>query len=455
MPVRVAPRIVTAETLARLPDEERHRVLREIFATPGEWEKLTRTWSFVGRAEQQLPPGEWTNWLYLAGRGAGKTRTGAETVRLWVKQGYTRIGLIAPTAGDARDVMVEGESGILAVCYDEDIDEFGRKMGKPLYESSKRRVTWHNGAMCTLFSADEPERLRGPQHEKIWADELASWRRPIAWDLAMFGLRLGDNPQAFISTTPKPRKLLLDIVKDKGTVITKGTTASNKANLAPTFLKTVVGKYAGTRLGRQELDGQLITEAQGALWRRAALDECRIPQIPQHTEFFFVRIVVAVDPAITHDPNTSNETGIIVAGLGSDGKVYILSDLSEVLSPNDWASRAAGAFRLWQGDMIVAEGNQGGEMVRQTIQSVDARLPVKLVHASRGKVARAEPIAALYEQKRVVHVGDFRELEDQMCTWENLSGQKSPDRIDALVWAVHALTEGGAEGGQAEAEGAF
>lgn len=399
---------------------------------------LIYDWRFFARKEQLLPKGNWSTWLYLAGRGAGKTRTGAETVRQWIKSGHKRVGLIAPTAADVRDVMVEGESGILAVCPEGDTDNKGAYIGKPLYEPSKRRLTWATGQMCSLYSADEPERLRGPQHEKIWADELCAWRRPEAWDLAMFGLRIGSNPQAFISTTPKPKKIIIDIVKDSSTYVTKGSTYSNRANLSPKFFEQVVKKYEGSRLGQQELMGLLLEEAEGALWSRKDLDDNRISILPQDDAFYFVKIVVAVDPATTANEH-SNEVGIVVAGLGNDGKGYLLADYSSVMTPKAWAAKVKMAFTVWQADVVVAEGNQGGEMVRHTIHTADKNIPVRIVHASRGKIARAEPVSALYEQHRVKHVGSFNDLEDQLCTWEPLSGDGSPDRLDALVWAFTHL----------------
>lgn len=415
--------------------------------------KLQKDWWFLARDEQLPPPGDWAYWLYLAGRGAGKTRTGAEWTRDLIKQGYRRGGLIAPTAADARDVMIEGESGLLACCdkYDQTYD--GVHMGKPLYEPSKRRVTWENGAMVTLFSADEPERLRGPQHEFIWADEIVAWRRPETWDLAMFGLRLPTRPpKAFISTTPKPKKLILDLMKDPSTAMTRGSTYSNRANLAKKFFDQIVTKFEGTRLGQQELMGVVLEEAEGALWSRDMIDRTRVPCIPLDENFYFLRIVVAVDPAITAHAE-SDETGIVVVGLGNDKHAYILADVSGTMMPGAWAKKAVDTAVLWQADAIVAEGNQGGEMVRHTIQTeIDSRnskghgvvsLPVQIVHASRGKAARAEPISALHEQGKVHFVGSkMSELEDQLCVWEPLSGEGSPDRLDAMVWGVTACILG-------------
>lgn len=425
--------------IASMTDVEAHLALKD--------------WWFLARDEQLPPPGDWAYWLYLAGRGAGKTRTGAEWTRDLVKQGYRRGGLIAPTAADARDVMIEGESGLMACCdkYDQTYD--GVHLGKPLYEPSKRRVTWENGAMITLFSADEPERLRGPQHEFIWADEIVAWRRPETWDLAMFGLRLPTRPpKAFISTTPKPKKLILDLMKDPSTALTRGSTYSNRANLATKFFEQIVTKFEGTRLGQQELMGVVLEEAEGALWSREMIDRTRLLNIPLNPNFYFARIVVAVDPAITATED-SDETGIVVVGQGNDGHSYVLADVSGTMMPGAWAKKAVDTAVLWQADAIIAEGNQGGEMVRHTINTEIANrnslgnsmvsLPIQIVHASRGKAARAEPVSALHEQGKIHFVGrKLQELEDQCCVWEPLSGDGSPDRLDAFVWGVTACVLG-------------
>lgn len=415
--------------------------------------ELLKDWWFMARDEQLPPVGDWAYWMYLAGRGAGKTRTGAEWTRDQIKQGFNRGGLIAPTAADARDVMIEGESGLLACCSKNDYRYDGVFLGKPVYEPSKRRVTWENGQMVTLFSADEPERLRGPQHEFIWADEIVAWRRPETWDLALFGLRLGTSPRAFISTTPKPKKMILDLMEDTSTVLTRGSTYSNRSNLAKQFFQKIVTKFEGTRLGQQELMGVVLKEAEGALWTRKMIDQTRVMGLPNSNDFFFVRIVVGVDPAITAKQE-SDENGIVVVGLGSDGHSYVLADYSLTALPGKWASEAVRAASTWQADAIVAEGNQGGEMVRHTIAGALSEWnlknphkkqhpPVQVVHASRGKQARAEPISALHEQGKVHFVGaHMQDLEDQLCTWEPLSGDKSPDRLDAFVWAVTACALG-------------
>ena len=395
-------------------------------------------WWYWGRDNQQPPPGDWQTWLFLAGRGAGKTRAGSEWIRARVKAGGDRLALVAPTAADARDVMVEGESGIVAVCWEHDRTADGVLVGLPDYEPSKRRLTWQNGAMATVFSAEEPERLRGPQHSGIWADELAAWKyMRDAWDMAMFGLRMGARPQVMVTTTPRPLSLIREILSDPATVVSRGSTYDNAANLAPSFLANVRAKYEGTRLGRQELYAEILEEAEGALWSRTMIDAALYRGEPPEMK----RVVVAVDPAITAHED-SNETGIIAAGLGVDDIGYTLADVSGRYSPGDWAKKAVKLYHEVGADRIVAEGNQGGEMVRHTIQTEWKAAPVTIVHAHRGKQARAEPVAALYEQGRVKHVGQFRELEDQMVNWEPLSGMASPDRLDALVWAYTDLMIG-------------
>ena len=377
----------------------------------------------------------------MAGRGAGKTRAGAEWVRERIKAGCGRVGLIAPTAGDARDVMVEGDSGILSVCWPHDVAKNGDQLGRPLYEPSKRRVTWANGAMATLFSADEPERLRGPQHDAIWADELAAWRRgQEAWDMAMFGLRLGDNPQAVVTTTPKPNALVRSLAKADDTVMTRGRTYDNAANLAPSFIAAIREKYEGTRLGRQEIDAEILDDLPGALWSRGMFDQQRRKEAPE-----MQRIVVAVDPSGTAGESDDGDSiGIVVAGKGVDGRGYVLADRTCKLSPDGWGRRAVAAYHEFGADRIVAERNFGGAMVQHVIRTIDPKASYKEVTASRGKVMRAEPIAALYEQGKVSHVGGLEALEDQCCLIgpNGFIGEGSPDRADALVWALTELMLG-------------
>lgn len=415
-----------AVLLASLPEPERIQALAEL--TEQEAEALLYDWPFWARPNQLPPPGDWRVWLVLAGRGFGKTRTGAEWLRDQVEnRGRGRLALVAPTAADARDVMVEGESGILAI---------SPPWFRPVYEPSKRRLTWPNGAIATTYSADEPDRLRGPQHDGAWADELAAWKYPEAWDMLMFGLRLGMDPRAVVTTTPKPVRLIRELLAAATTVVTRGSTYENAANLAPAFLEQIVTKYKGTRLGRQELDGEVLDDVPGALWTRKVLDDLRRTTAPE-----LVRVVVAIDPAVTSGED-SDETGIVVAGRGADGHGYVLADLSCRMSPDGWARRAVNALQDHKADRIVAEVNNGGDLVERVIRTVERTVPYKAVHASRGKRVRAEPIAALYEQGKVHHVGSLPDLEDQMCTYLPEGSDKSPDRVDALVWALTELMLG-------------
>lgn len=359
----------------------------------------------------------------LAGRGWGKTRTINEWALTQARPG-TRGAIVAATAADVRDVMVEGQSGLHTICP------------SILYEPSKRKITWPNGAQASLFSADEPDRLRGPQFHWAICDELAAWRRPEALDMLMLGLRLGDDPRCAIATTPRPTRIIRDLVAAKTTAVTRGNTYENRANLAPAFFEQIVTQYEGTRLGRQEINAEILEDMPGALWTRAMLDTCRVTQSPQLT-----RIVVAVDPEATAT-ETSAETGIIVAGLGSDKQGYVFDDRTLKGSPHAWASQTVAAYHSHKADRIIYEANQGGDMVAHTLHSVDPNVPLTAVHASRGKQARAEPVAALYEQGRIHHIGLFADLEDQLCNWTPNSGQASPDRLDALVWALTDLMLG-------------
>lgn len=387
---------------------------------------LTR-WDFWARPDQLPPPGAWRTWLILAGRGWGKTRTGAEWVREQVKTRRAgRIALVARTASDVRDVIVEGESGILAI---------SPKDERPIWEPSRRRLTWPlTGAIATTYSADEPDQLRGPQHDGAWADELASWRYADAWDQLRFGLRLGAHPQVVITTTPRPTKIIRDLIAGPDTVVTRGRTRDNRVNLAPGVVAELERRYAGSRLGRQELEGEVLDDSAGALWRWLWIDGARVTKAPD-----LRRIVVAVDPATTSGEE-SDETGIVVAGIGYDGRGYILADESGRYRPEEWARRVASAYHAHKADAVIAEGNQGGEMVGAVLRAYgSAGLPVRTVHAKRGKATRAEPVAVLYEQGRVSHVGSLARLEDQLTTWDPGASGASPDRLDALVYAVTEL----------------
>jgi phage terminase large subunit-like protein len=384
---------------------------------------------YKARQVQKIPPGDWRYWLIQAGRGFGKTRTGAETIRKWVKNGYKRIHLVGATAGDTRDVMVQGESGLMN-CFPP-----GQR---PNYEPSKRLVTFHTGAVAYLFSADEPERLRGPQCEAFWADEIAAWRfGQDAWDNLLFGFRLGNDPRGVITTTPKPIQLLKDIIADPHTVITRASSYDNRANLAPAFFDAIIRKYEGTRLGRQELEAELLEDVPGALWTRVMIDATRI-KLSDIKWNLMVRIVVAIDPAVTAG-EASDSTGIIVAGLTDTGHVIVIDDLTCKESPLKWAEIATAAYRRYRADRIIGEVNNGGDLVEANIRAVAPNVSYRSVRASRGKMVRAEPVAALYEKGRVHHVGAFPLLEDEMCSYVPGSSNRSPDRMDALVWAVTDL----------------
>jgi predicted phage terminase large subunit-like protein len=391
-------------------------------------EALSDDWSAHARPEQLEPPGDWNIELILAARGWGKTRTGAERTKALIMSGKAkRIAFIGGTAADVRDVMVEGPSGILAVCSDWD---------RPNYEPSKRRITFKNGAIISLFSAEEPDRLRGPQYDFIWFDELAAMpNAQNVFDMAMFGLRLGKKPRALISTTPKPIKILKDLIARPDVHVTKGKTLDNADNLAPTFLTSIVARYQGTRLGRQELEGEILDDNPGALWSRDLIEKTRIPA-GEHPELR--RIVVAVDPAVSVS-ESSDETGIIVAGIGHNNHGYVLSDLSGKYSPTEWARRAIEAYRLHKADRIVYEQNMGGDLVANTLRMVDMSVPLRAVHAARGKITRAEPISALFEQHRSHVVGALPQLEDQMCSFEPGMRDSHDDRVDAMVWALSDL----------------
>lgn len=423
--------------------------------TDEEADDLLHTWELWARPNQLepdrvLPNGEfWTIWLILAGRGFGKTRCGAETVIKWAKEGHCkRIALIAEDSADARDVMVEGESGIMA-CSPRDF--------RPKYEPSKRRLTWPNGAVATLFSAEDYDSLRGPQFDGAWCDELCKWRyAQEAWDNLMFGLRLGDHPRVIVTTTPRPIRLLKDIILRSDTAITKGNTRENLVNLAPPFVKAVIEKYEGTRIGRQELNAEILDDVPGALWSRPLIDEARIRPVDSQTPIalpHFERVIVAVDPA-KEVGEAAAETGIMVVGKDSNGHGYLLEDLSLNGSPEEWGRAAVLALDEWAADMIVYEANQGGEMVAAVLRAAARSMkeeglrtadfvPLKAVHATRGKYVRAEPVSQLYEQKKVHHVGYFPELEDQLCEYTpDGSMGYSPDRMDALVWGITELMVG-------------
>ena len=403
-------------------------LLAQLTPTDADAAQAEHDWRLWARPTQLPPADPWVIWVLLAGRGFGKTRAGAEWIyQRWRAKKARRIGLIAPTPADARDVMIEGESGILNVGFPDE---------RPAYEPSKRRLTWPDGAVATVFSAYDPDQARGPQHDTIWGDELAVWQYAReTHDNLMFGLRLGEDPRCLYTTTPKPISLLRELIRRNDVKVTGGATYENLANLAPAFLSEVISKYEGTTLGQQEIYATLLEQTEGALWTRKLLGQNRrtADQVPE-----LQRIVVAVDPAIK-SREESNETGIVVAGLGRDGHGYVLADGSLRGSPDAWGRKTIILYEQFHADRVVYEGNQGGDLVAHTLHTIEPTLPLQEVTATVDKRARAEPVAALDEQGKVHHVGLFEDLEDQLCTWEALSGQPSPDRLDARVWALTAL----------------
>jgi phage terminase large subunit-like protein len=401
---------------------------------------LRDRWSHRARPNQLPPEGDWPVWLVMAGRGFGKTRMGAEWVRgIAEADGSAAIALVGATLHEARSVMVEGPSGLLAIAP---VDQ------RPLWRPSQRELIWPSGARASIFGAAEPEALRGPQHSHGWADEIGKWANGLlAWDNLMMGMRLGVQPRIVATTTPRPVPLVLRLIDDPAVVKTRGRTWDNRVALPRAFLDEMRRSFGGTRLGRQELEGDLLLDVEGALWTRALLDDCRhAGTLPD-----FVRVVVAVDPPASAQ---GDACGIVAVGRDGDGLAYVVEDASlRGASPEGWARRVAEVAERWQADRVVAEANNGGEMVRSVLQAVsldgEMALPVRLVHASRGKSARAEPVAALYEAGRVRHAGLFAMLEDQLCGL-TIDGRyegpgRSPDRADALVWALTeiSLTNGG------------
>ncbi|WGW02507.1 terminase family protein [Tropicibacter oceani] len=391
--------------------------------------------------EHQLPPeGDWRSWVILGGRGAGKTRAGAEWVRSQVegarpldKGRCKRVALVGETLDQVREVMIFGDSGIIA-CSPPD--------RRPQWVATRRCLVWPNGAEAMAFSAFDPESLRGPQFDGAWADELAKWPKAReTWDMLQFGLRLGDDPRACVTTTPRNVEVLKALLELPSTAVTHAPTEANRAHLADSFLAEVRARYEGTQLGMQELDGILVDEVDGALWTREGLEGNRAGLVPP-----LGRIVVAVDPPAGAG-KSSDACGIVVAGVVQDGppkdwRAYVLEDASvQGLGPTGWATAVCEAAKRWKADRVVAEVNQGGAMVESVLQTVDPMLPVRKVHATKGKVARAEPVAALYEQGRVLHSRGLDRLEAQMCrmTGAGYDGQGSPDRVDALVWAINEL----------------
>lgn len=385
----------------------------------------------LARGEQLAPVGEWVVWLYMAGRGAGKTRTAAEWLA-WeaVRCPGTRWAVVAPTFADGRDVCVEGESGLLGV-----LERYGMLRLRHPWNRSIGELVLRNGSRVKVFSGDEPERFRGAQHHGAWVDELGAFRYEDSWDQLQFGLRLGQHPRTVVTTTPRPRPLIRRLLdrRDGSVVVTRGRTLDNRANLAPSALAELLARYEGTRLGRQELEGELLEDVEGALWSNAVLDKFRVKQVPADV----VRTVVGVDPAVTVD---GDETGIVVVSRDREGHGFVVADCSMRGTPDQWARRVVEVFDRFEADAVVVEVNQGGLMVSQTLRTVRPHLSIREVRATKGKRVRAEPISALYEQGKVHHVGPFPELETQLTTWEPDS-RESPDRLDALVWALTELMQ--------------
>jgi phage terminase large subunit-like protein len=398
------------------------RIRRHVF-------NVRRDWTIAGRQEQKPPAGDWHTWLVMGGRGSGKTRAGAEWVHgLATGAGAKglRIAMVAETLGDAREVMIDGVSGICRIA----------RKHVPEFETSRRRLVWPTGAMAQIFSSEDPESLRGPQFHFAWCDELAKWRHAEeTFDMLQFGLRLGSDPRQLVTTTPRPVPILKRLIADPGTVLARMSTRDNAGNMAPGFIAALESRYGGTRLGRQELDGELIEDRPDALWKRADLEALTI-----RFTGALRRIVVAVDPPAGISAGSC--CGIVAVGVEANGRAVVLADCSvEGRSPAGWASEVVKTFRRFSADRVVAEVNQGGEMVAAMLRSIDETLPLTQVRATRGKYLRAEPVAALYEQGRVAHAGRFSALVDQMCDFgpDGLSSGRSPDRLDALVWALTAL----------------
>ena len=390
---------------------------------------LRLEWIHLARPKQLTPKGDWSIWLILAGRGWGKTLTGAQDMAWFaLNNPDSRLAIVAPTFADGRDTCIEGESGLLSIMDEKIIANYNRSLGE---------IVLHNGSRFKTFSADTPERLRGPQHHRVWCDELGSWKYTETWDQMMFGLRLGEHPKVVVTTTPKPIPLIKDLLKRKDTYTTTGSTFENKENLAEASLSQLKEKYEGTRLGRQELYAEVLEDVEGSLWSRDKIESSMVrynEKLPS-----FKRIVIAVDPAVTANKR-SDETGVVVCAEDFQGKYYILNDLSGKYSPDAWAKKVVEAYESYKADKVIAEVNNGGDLVERVVKTVDRNVNYKSVRATRGKFVRAEPIAALYEQKRVRHLNRFNLLEDQLCSYNPEITSQSPDRLDALVWGLTELS---------------
>jgi phage terminase large subunit-like protein len=409
------------------------------------WLRAARDFIALAHRHQEPPAAAnngapWTTWLMLGGRGAGKTRAGAEWVRAaalglppYAGAPHGSIALVGETEHDVREVMIEGPAGLLAV---------SPRSQRPHWTATRRRLEWPNGAVAYAFSAEDPEQLRGPQFDAAWCDELAKWKHADAtFDMLQFGLRLGQRPRQLVTTTPRPLALIKRLIADPRTAVTRAATQANAAHLSPAFLDEVLARYAGTRLGRQEIDGELIEERADALWTRSLIEAARVAAAPP-----LARIVIGVDPPGSARPG-ADACGIVAVGLAESGIIYVLEDGSvQGLAPAGWAAKAVALYRRLAADAIVAEVNQGGDMVRSVLSAIDPALPVRCVRATRGKWLRAEPVAMLYSQGKVRHVDPpLAALEDEMADFglDGLSSGRSPDRLDALVWAVTELTQRG------------
>lgn len=416
------PRAILDQYLASLTEAERERLNWEL-----QWD-----WEWRGRPSQHAPSGEWIVWLILAGRGFGKTTSGVQWVRRRIKAGYGHTNIIVPTFGDIDKVLIDGEAGFIKAIPPSE---------RPEWNGKKSAFIWPNGAKSIVFSAESPERLRGPEHDGLWCDELAAWQYMETWDLAMMGLRLGKSPQAVVTTTPKPIPEIKALIKDSTTIVTKGRTFDNAQNLAKPFLSKIITKYQGTRLGRQEIDGEILDDNPGALWKRSQIDATRISpaKLPR-----LLMVVVGVDPGGSSEEG-ADATGIVVVGRDSQDPphFYVLADATLIGTPSEWGEMAVKCYHGNEANKIVAEKNFGGEMVGHVIQTTDRNVPFDLVTASRSKQARAEPISAIHEQGRIHHVGRFPQLEDELCDWVPGSGSKSPNRLDALVWAAYGCGAAG------------
>jgi phage terminase large subunit-like protein len=436
-----------AERHAYGPDEERLAFYASL--PPEQLAILPHDWNYWGRPKQQEPVegcpcgcnGRWLNWVLLSGRGFGKSRTGSEWVHKRAYSTYGRFNLVGATAADVRDIIVEGESGIMNTM---------KPWNKCRYIPTKRAIVWENGAKALTFSAEEPERLRGHQCEAAWADELASWTyMDETWRQLQLGLRIGVFPRTVVTTTPKPLPLIKRLAKDKRNHLTVGSTFENISNLSETFINEITQTFEGTRFGRQEIYAEILEDSDMALWSRDLLDELRVePDVfwpdektrgtPEGSVPAMKRIVIGVDPSMSFGTETAAETGIVVCGLGRNDHAYVLEDASGKYRPEQWAAKVAALYHHWMADRVIAETNQGHALVKHTIAVEDPSVAVKDVHAQKNKITRAEPISTAYERKRVHHVGTFKALEDQMCTWEQ-GDPNSPDRMDAMVWAMTDL----------------